>query len=357
MRMLQIIDSLEVGGAERLAVNFANALGNKIDFSGIVSTRKPGSLQSEIQKNIPYWCLHKRWTFDLKALFKLRRVCVENQIDWVHAHGTSYFQAFLLKLVLPKINVIWHEHAGARANEKASKHKTLAFVVRFFKGIVVVNQPLEVWCRRELNFNKVLYLPNFMGSSNQSKSITQLKGQTGKRILCLANLRHPKNHLLLVEAARKLKQKHPSWTYHLVGTDAQDDYASNLKKSIQQNQLSDTIFIYGLCEDIHHIIEQADLAVICSISEGLPMALLEFGWHKKPVVSTAVGEIPQIVRHGISGLTSDVSDNELFIDNLDVLMSDAFLRQKFGEELFKIVEENHSENSVIAKYLHWVEQL
>lgn len=355
MRILQIIDSLEVGGAERIAVNFANTLADRIEFSGIVSTRKAGTLQSEIQENVPHWCLHKRSALDLKALFALRKICIENKINWIHAHGTSYFQVFLLKLVLPKINIIWHEHAGARADETRKSNRVLFFCVRFFKGIIVVNQSLEKWCKDKLKFDKVLYLPNFTRPEvNQQKS-TKLKGIQGKRILCLANLRHPKNHILLIEAATLLKEKYPDWTYHFVGNDAQDSYSSALKKAIVENHLENTVYIYGLRKDIHYIIEQASIAVITSESEGLPVALLEYGLHKKPVVATAVGEIPQIVRNGISGFTCDVTQKELYVKALDELMSDHILQQKFGEELFKIIQENHSENAVIAKYLNWIQ--
>lgn len=357
MRILQIIDSLEVGGAERIAVNFANALSSKIEFSGIVATRKSGGLQSDIQENVPYWCLHKKSTFDVKALFALRKICLDHQVDWVHAHGTSYFQAFLLKLVLPKIRVIWHEHAGARAFETAKSNRVLAFCSRFFDGIVVVNQSLEKWCKEQLKFNQVLYLPNFAMTDAHQQKTTVLQGVDGKRILCLANLRVPKNHSLLIRAAVLLKEKYPDWTYHLVGKDAQDDYSSALKNEIELNDLKNTVYIYGLRKDIHHIIEQASIAVICSESEGLPVALLEYGIHKKPVVSTSVGEIPQIISNGISGFICDVADTDLFVQELDTLMGDEPLRQKLGEALFSIVDQNHSPDAVVHFYLKWVYQI
>jgi hypothetical protein len=53
MRILQLIDSLEAGGAER-TVNYANALADEIDFSGLVSTRKEGSLVNQINSNVEY---------------------------------------------------------------------------------------------------------------------------------------------------------------------------------------------------------------------------------------------------------------------------------------------------------------
>ena len=44
MRIVQIIDSLEIGGAEKMAVNYANALSERIVFSGLVTTRREGNL-------------------------------------------------------------------------------------------------------------------------------------------------------------------------------------------------------------------------------------------------------------------------------------------------------------------------
>ena len=102
MRILQIIDSLEVGGAERMAINYANALSQQIDFSGIVATRKEGSLKSHILPEVPFLCLNKRFAADIKAIYKLKMHCKKNDITLVHAHGTSYFTAFLLKLMHPK---------------------------------------------------------------------------------------------------------------------------------------------------------------------------------------------------------------------------------------------------------------
>lgn len=60
MRIVQIIDSLEVGGAERMAVNYANALSGKISFSGLVVTRKEGDLRSKIDKKVDYLFLNKK---------------------------------------------------------------------------------------------------------------------------------------------------------------------------------------------------------------------------------------------------------------------------------------------------------
>ena len=354
MRILQIIDSLEVGGAERMAVNYANALSDRIEFSGLVSTRKEGILKNHIQPNVSYWYLNRKFTLDVAAVFRLRSFCIKEKIDWIHAHGTSYFIAFLLKLTLPQIKIIWHEHAGARSSEKGIRNIVLWICSRFFKGIIVVNHTLEKWCKSVLGFNEVLYLPNFTMNDTTENPVTLLHGTAFKRILCLANLRHPKNHRLLLQVATRFRQTHPDWTFHLVGRDANDDYSNEIKAIIKKSQLEDSVYIYGLREDINHIIEQVNIGVLTSSSEGLPVALLEYGWHKKAVVSTNVGEIPLIISDGVNGFTVPSDAEDLFYDALAALADDASLQEKFGKELHQTILDNHSEKAVMAKYINWI---
>lgn len=354
MRIIQLIDSLDVGGAERIAVNYANALSKKIAFSGLVSTRKAGALRSRINQEVFFECLEKRLTFDIKAIFKLRSICKNNQIEYVHAHGTSYFTAFLLKLMHRDIKIIWHEHAGARSEKWTIHNAVLWLISRFFCGIVVVNHELEVWCRTKLAFDQVVYLPNFTSLDGNERKVTVLNGFPDKRIVCLANLRNPKNHALLLKVAVKLKQSQPDWTFHFIGKDLNDDYSLDLKAKIVQENLLEHVFIYDVCEDISNILDQASIGVLSSSSEGLPVALLEYGSHRKAVVVTAVGEMPLVVEHGVSGFTVPPASVDLFYQRLSQLIEDVSLREKFGNALYEKINKSHSEEFVIERYLDWL---
>ena len=72
IRVIQLIDSLEPGGAERMAVTIANSLLDTVNFSGLVVTRKEGSLLTTLHPKVSYHCVHKKSTFDIKALLRLR---------------------------------------------------------------------------------------------------------------------------------------------------------------------------------------------------------------------------------------------------------------------------------------------
>lgn len=357
MRILQIIDSLEAGGAERMAVNYANALSNKISFSGLVVTRKEGSLIYQIDKNLPYLFLNKKKKIDFRAIYNLRKFVINNKVDVIHAHSTSYFIAFLLKLICPKIKIIWHDHYGNSEFLDKRPKLHLQICSFLFDGIIAVNDKLKVWSEQKLKIKNVLYLANFPLEENILTNQTKLKGIAGKRIVCLANLRIQKNHFLLLEVAKSLKQTHPDWTFHLVGKDFEDNYSVKIKSLVLENNLENTIHFYGSKKDIKNILNQAEICVLTSQSEGLPLALLEYGLNKKPVIATKVGEISTVIKHLENGFLVESKNSNLFYAALVKLIENESLRNDFGTALQKTIKNSYSEQAVLEQYIKWISKI
>jgi len=354
MRILQLIDSLEAGGAERMAVNYANSLADEIAFSGLVATRKEGSLLHQIGPNVSYLFLNKKGKLDLNAVFRLRSYVLKNKVTHIHAHSTSFFLAFLLKLIHPSLIIIRHDHYGNNEFLETRPHFVLKLTTSFFKGVIVVNQNLQNWSEQILKAKNVIYLSNFSVKEINVSNLTILKGINEKRIVSLANLREQKNHFLLLKVAQKLKQFYPDWTFHLVGKDFEDDYSIKIKQLIQEYDLEHTVFLYGSKDDIGNILNQTSIAILTSQSEGLPVALLEYGLYEKAVVVTNVGEIPKIVQHGKNGFIVDSNESELFYQSLLELIENEALRTDFGNALFDTIQKDYTAESVVRKYLEWL---
>lgn len=357
MRIIQIIDSLDIGGAEKMAVSFANSLSSRMEFSGLVVTRKEGNLKSEIKKEVNYLFLERKHRFDFQAILRLKKYCKKNDVRTVQAHSSSFFIACMVKVLYPKIKILWHDHNGIGIIPKREGALYLQFFSFFFKGVIAVNTQLEEWSKRKLFCKNVIYLQNYVVVEDEYKKDTILKGEDGKRVLYLANLRHQKNHFLLLEVIKKIHKDFPGWTFHLVGNDTNDTYSMNLKKEIVSSNLEDVVYIYGSKQDVKNIINQCELGVFTSNSEGLPVALLEYGINKKPVVSTNVGQIPFIVEHNKCGFISGVKNVEEFSLNLSKLLSDSELRKCFGEAIYKVIQDNYSEDVVLEKYVSWIKEI
>lgn len=357
MRIIQIIDSLDIGGAEKMAVSFANSLSSRMEFSGLVVTRKEGSLKKTIKEDVNYFFLRRKHRFDFLAVWRLRNYCKKNNVRTIQAHSSSFFIACMVKMIYPKVQILWHDHNGIGVIPKREGAIYLQFFSFFFKGIIAVNTELEAWARRKLFCKNIIYLQNYVVQNIDFDKTTFLNGEDGKRVLYLANLRHQKNHFLLVDAVKKVHSDFKDWTFHLVGNDSNNDYSTRLKAKIKEYNLENVIYIYGSKQDTENIISQSDIAVFTSNSEGLPVALLEYGLFCKPVVSTKVGQIPFIVEHGKCGFISDIGDSEAFSLNLAALMIDEQLRLKFGQDIHKVILENYSEEVVISKYISWIKEI
>ena len=357
MRIVQIIDSLEPGGAERMAVNYANSLIDRIEFSGIVATRNEGDLKSKIFPSVSYLFLDRTKTIDFNAFYKLRKYCKENKITHLQPHSTSYFFIVLFKIFFNKIKIIWHDHYGLSEFLNKRNSFVLKIASFFFDGIISVNYQLKNWAITELNCKRVIYLPNFTNKEAETKSETVLKGNLGKRIVCLANLRHQKNHLLLINVAKRLVKSYPDWSFHLVGKDFQDDYSRKLKQTIDENNLADTVFLYGSRNDVATIINRSEIGILTSRSEGLPIVLLEFGLHKKAIVFTNVGEIPLIVQHKTNGLLVPSENVDLFYDSIISLIEHPLIREQLGVALFNTIMKNNSEEAVLDTYFKWLKEI
>ena len=149
----------------------------------------------------------------------------------------------------------------------------------------------------------------------------------------------------------------PDWTFHLVGKDFEDDYSEKIRALIVSKSLENHVFIYGSKNDVKNIINQVDIAILTSKSEGLPVSLIEYGLSKKPVVATKVGEIPLIIHDDVNGFIVESNDVDTFTNCLVKYIEDNALRYQMGQELYNTIVQNHSKDGVIANYLNWVSSI
>ena len=352
MRIVQLIDSLEAGGAERMAVNFANALSEKITFSGLMATRKEGVLKQEIKHLDNYAFLGRKNKLDSSAIFLATKYIKKNKIQIVHAHGSSYFFGVLIKLFNPKVKLIWHDHYGNRAKDSKQK-QVLKMCSFFFSKILTVNEELKIWSLQHLNCKDVFFIPNF-SDLKKAKDKTHLKGENFKRIVCLANLKNPKNHVTLMKAFIESKIYKENWTLHLIGKDFNDDYSNDLKAFIKENELEDSIFIYDTCQDVKYILSQAAIGILASTYEGFPVTLLEYAQAKLTVVSTNVGFCKHLIAHNFNGLLFQPLDPKELAKHFEYLAHNPEICANFATQFQKDMATNYSKEAIINQYLNLI---
>ena len=266
MRILQLIDSLDTGGAERVAVNYANALQDHIEFSALAVTRKEGALKELLYDEVPYLFLNRTKTVDIAALLRLRRFIREHKIQILQAHGSSYFIASLVKIISPGLKLIWHDHYG---NSEFLKDRTTGYLRVFstlFDAVFSVNKKLAIWAKQTLKIEKTFYIKNFIAEALPYDTTKNFQGVRGKRIVCVANLRPQKNHHLLLDAFKKLLETDAEYTLHLFGEAPDTLYAKSILQRLKEHPFKSSVFYHGLYLKMSAVLPHFDAGVL-SIGE------------------------------------------------------------------------------------------
>lgn len=348
MKILQLIDTLEAGGAEKMAVSLANGLHECGHVSALAVTRRSGPLQAELSRNVHFLNMSRKRTVDLAAFLRLSRFVALHRIEIVQAHGPSFFTATLLKFRHPLLKIIWHEHYGARASQNKKNNKGLYICSFFFFAAITVTEELVDWVLANLHVRNVHFVPNFSDRSSEVRS-TILAGEEDKRIVMVANLKYPKNHIAVLKAFLNSGLGAIGWTLHFIGRDYEDGYSAGLKSFTAENAMSETVLYHGTRHDIMHILEQADIGVLASEHEGFPVTLLEYAKAGLAVVCSDTGYSRAILDEGRCGLLFSPEDIDTLSLYLRKLAADEIERKSMGIRFKEFAARTYSRQQTLEK--------
>jgi glycosyltransferase involved in cell wall biosynthesis len=345
---MQVIDSLDVGGAERVAVQMANLLPADEVHSFLCTTRRDGPLDHDVASHVHRIRLHRTRRFDFLAIFKFALLLRHNRIQVVHAHGSSIFVARVATFLARTPALVWHDHYGrCELNDRPARLYRL-FARR--AGVITVNQSLADWARTSLGVpgDRVWYIPNW-APVHAWREIPTLPGIAGKRIVCVANFRAQKDHMTLLRAMVEVKAVAPDVQLLLVGSRAEPHYADYIQDQIQLLHLSDVVSWMGARQDAGAVMRGCDIGVLSSKSEGLPLVLLEYGSCGLAVVATDVGQCKEVLEYGRAGkIVPPESPAQLARAILELLGSST-LRERMGEALRRRVSAEYDAQTILQK--------
>jgi glycosyltransferase involved in cell wall biosynthesis len=333
--VLHLVDTLEPGGTERVAVNLVNHLSRERFRPFLGTTRREGALASEVLPDVGRLSLNRSRTLDLGALRRLVAFVRENEISIVHAHSSSLFLAALL----PGVRIVWHDHFGRLAEEDRPTW-LWGPPARRAAAVVAVSEDLARWSRDRLRVEAV-YLPNFIPEV-LTGPVPDLPGTPGLRVVCVANLRAQKDHLTLIRAMARLVREQPDAHLLLAGADVEPAYAARVRE-----EAGDRVTFLGSRMDIPDLLRGCDVGVLSSASEGFPLSLLEYGRAGLAAVATRVGQCPEVLEG--AGILVPPGDPGALADALLALLRDPARRKEMGERLCRRVQERYSASAVMER--------
>ena len=350
--VLQVVDTLKLAGLESVAVNYSNLLAQRGVRSYLCSTRASGPLAANIDRGVGHLLLKRRKLIDLGGLKRFVQFIRLQQIDIIHAHGTSLFFSALGSMLTRTSKLIWHEHCGRSHAEHRPVGLYRLALIRA-AGIIAVNEPLAKWARESLKVpaDRVWYVPNFVQRPTRLGKSPQLPGTPGKRVVCVANLRPEKDHLTLVNAMKRVCEREPDATLFLVGDHANQSHAAKVKELVRLHNLQENVFLLGPRKDVWGILNECNVGVLSSASEGMPLALLEYGVSGLPAVATAVGQVPDVLAGGDAGLLVRPGQPAELAAAVIKLLQSPKLRETISRRLSQRIQANFSETVIMDEIL------
>jgi glycosyltransferase involved in cell wall biosynthesis len=258
----------------------------------------------------------------------LMRIFREQRIDVVHSHEFTMAVYGAAASRLMNLAHVITMHGGFHVTTVLRRRIALRWAMRQSDHTVMVSRATQLQFGTELDVDESLFtvIPN--GVPLAQGDASRLRAEFGigpqeRVMLAVGTLERHKGHRVLLEALAKLAAVRPTlnWKLIIAGGRGGDQHQS-LLEYIRQNNLGDRIRIVLNRADIADLLALADVFVMPSVWEGLPMALLEAMVACKAIVASAIAGIPEAIVHGREGLLVPVGDSAALTDALCLLLTD-----------------------------------
>jgi glycosyltransferase involved in cell wall biosynthesis len=205
-----------------------------------------------------------------------------------------------------------------------------------------------------VNPEKIKIIPNgFSRTENSQRSQQEVLEEfaippDSHIVVSAGRLTEEKGHIHLVRAIPGLIQKVPNVVILIVGAGPLDKI---LQAEASELGISDQVRFTGFRSDVLDIIGAADLFVLPSNSEGLPLVLLESMGSGVAVISTIVGGVPEIVQEGVSGLLVPPGDSDALSKAMIELLTDDTKRKRIALTGQNTILDNYSLEAMADQYV------
>ena len=355
MRILQVITSLDMGGAETLVVNLIprlQDLGHTVDLCVFDGTETP--LMRRLENETPQIKIYALGNGVYNPLYILKLVKIMKNYDIVHTHNSSpqLFVAIASLFNSPKLVSTEHNTSNRKRNWKWYR-------------------PIESWMYSRYNhvicISKIAEekLREYMGgkwlveSSNRYKSITTINNgidvnaiseavpckellelkENRKAILMVAGFRKQKDQDTILKALTLLdKNKFEVW---FAGIGERMEEVQQLAKSLG---VDDRVRFLGLRTDIPNVLKAADIIVMSSHWEGLSLSNVEGMSAHKPFIASDVNGLKEVTKG--YGILFPHEDAKVLAEEIKRLANDESYYNEIAERCYKRALEFDISNTV-----------
>ena len=273
---------------------------------------------------------------NFSGALKILRYAKKENFDLLHSHG---YKGNVLFGVIPsafrKLPLVATLH-GYTSTNGFSKNKFYeicdSFSLRLIDAVVLVSKAMlsnpRLKDRKGVKFhivNNGIPLPDALSNDRKLRSSTKVDERIidfckqGFTIGTIGRLAKEKGYLYLIEALKILIDKGIDARLVIIGEGGQ---RKTLEKRVLEYRLTDRILLPGYREEARNYLPHFNVFAMSSLTEGLPITVLEAMQARVPIVSTAAGGIPEVLAEGETGLLVEFCNSIALADAIERIFND-----------------------------------
>jgi len=350
-KILVVIKGMGIGGAERL-ISEGSRFWDRERFDYKIAYLLPwkDALVPDLEASrTAVECFGTDRGLSVQAVKRLRALC--RQADVVHSHLPM--SGTLARIVSDGIPHVYTEHNLTWSYRPITRWANRVTYGRNAASVAVSQGVAD--STRGYPGPPIRVIPNAVApivSPGSSARVRRELGLSPDHILVVhvGNIRRGKGHDALIEAVVIALSKDPNLTFVSLGAEKVRGDLARLRATAASRGLGDRLRFLGPRPDALDFTAAADIYVNPSEVEGLPVAILEAMAIGRPVVATAVGGVPTVVRTGETGYLVEPNDPASLANSIVELATDPAARSRLGERARALIESQFSLRDMVRAY-------
>lgn len=350
MKVLQVIDHLNVGGAERVLVDLSNILQENQHDVTVLCLLKEAKLDSQLNKDISVIYLHRKNKFNPFYLITLYRILIK--FDIIHIHLRQVLRYVSLLFYTTRIHrrkvIVFQDHFGKINTEKTISTSIRAALKRC-TAYIGVSEQLTSWARsNNLNTNifklsNIVRLDKKMASKNDASTTTN--------IVSVGNFRPQKNYEFLCQL---ISQSPKDYNYTIYGQIVDLLYYEKIKGLIKELKIENRVTIISDCDSVLSELSNYQLGLHCAASETGPLVALEFLSKGIPFVAYNTGEVAMEIGADFPVFIQKDFEIKNWNHNIKTILEH---RKTYIDELKLFFSKNYSEEAYLERCISIYQKL
>jgi glycosyltransferase involved in cell wall biosynthesis len=363
LKVMFVITSMPVGGAETLLVNLVRRLDRSQFQPELCCLKGFGPLGEVLAQEIPAFERLIRHKYDVPVWGRLTRLMRERRVDAVVTVGTGGDKMFWGRLAAWRAGVpviLSALHSTGLPDHVEFPNRLLAPITDGFIGVAKSHG--EYLARAEgCPQHKVFVIPNGVDVDRfrPLEPNTALRDQLGLPVdapiaAIVAALRPEKNHELFLRSAARVHAQLPQARFLVIGDGALRGQLATLASELGIDQV---VHFLGTRSDVAELLSLVDVLVLSSHMEANPVSILEAMACGKPVVATRVGSIPESVHDDETGFLVPPGDEAALAARVAQLLEDRAHARQLGASGRALVQNRWSLERMVDGYQDLIRQI